>query len=51
MQDTPQCKGEMFRVNLGLCIYYMGNRLTTMGYLTKYGGGPHQNGQRIRRIS
>ena len=39
-----------FRVILGLNIYYMGNRPTTMRYITKFGEVPHQNGLRISFI-
>ena len=49
---TPQCKGEtLFWVILGLSIYSMGNRPTTMRYLIKFGGGPHRKGLRISLIA
>ena len=48
MQEHPLMQGR--NLILGLNIYYIENRPTTMGYLIKFGGGPHQNGLRISLI-
>ena len=45
-----QARNLVFRVALGYNIYYMRNRSTTMGYLTKVGEEPHQNGLKISSI-
>ena len=46
-----QGRNLVFRVISGFSMYYMGNRPTTMGYLTKVGEEPHQNGLEINPIS
>ena len=45
-----QGRNLVFGVVLGENIYYMRNRPTIMGYLTKFGEGPHQNGLEISPI-
>ena len=46
-QSPPYARAKpSFRVVLGSYIYILWER-----YRTKFGKGPHQNGQRIRRIS